>query len=105
MKIKGIAGLFWPSILVGLLLLLLHPGPCLGDEESSEEDVISLYGPGDGVTELVDSNVTSSLAGSDRAWVVEFYAHWCGHCQRFVPTWVELAEKFQGDYRSPLFYY
>ncbi len=108
MKMKGIAGLFWPSILVGLLLLLLHPGPCLGEEESSsseEEEVISLYGPGDGVTELVDSNVTSSLVGSDRAWVVEFYAHWCGHCQRFVPTWVELAEKFQGDYRSPLFYY
>ena len=28
---------------------------------------------------------------SDTLWVVEFYAPWCPHCQRFAPTFTEVA--------------
>ena len=62
-------------------------------------NAISLYSPtSDHVIELTDANVTAAVHGSDgRLWVVEFYAHWCGHCQRFVPTWVAMAERFKGE--------
>ena len=29
---------------------------------------------------------------------MEFYAHWCGHCQRFSPIWKQLAAEFDGKY-------
>lgn len=34
-----------------------------------------------------------------RAWVVDFYAHWCGHCKHFAPIWEKTAEFFLEDDR------
>ena len=33
-------------------------------------------------------------------WVVEFYAHWCGHCQKFAKIWKKIAEEFYGKKNS-----
>lgn len=70
--------------------------------------MVTLYSHKDSVIELIDSNLTSTLYSGNsnsidsdddkpKVWVVEFYAHWCGHCQRFVKTWVAVADKLKGE--------
>ncbi|EGD74401.1 hypothetical protein PTSG_06412 [Salpingoeca rosetta] len=31
--------------------------------------------------------------GAQAAWLVEFYASWCGHCQNFAPAWRTLSQR------------
>ena len=58
---------------------------------------ITLYNSNeDNTIELVDGNITSSIYNSPQLWIVQFYAHWCGHCQRFAPTWKNVANHFRG---------
>ena len=64
-----------------------------------ESNHISLYDSNeDNVVELIDANITSSIYNSPHLWIVQFYAHWCGHCQRFAPAWKKVAEKFRGSW-------
>ena len=57
---------------------------------------ISLYDTDeDNIVELVDQNITSAVYNSPYLWIVQFYAHWCGHCQRFAPIWKESAKVFR----------
>lgn len=54
----------------------------------------SLYEPEkDNIVLLNADNYKSKIFGSDKAWFVEFYSHWCGACQRFASHWKELALK------------
>ncbi|XP_078417684.1 sulfhydryl oxidase 1 [Cetorhinus maximus] len=50
-----------------------------------------LYSPNDQVTLLDTDNFDGILYNSSNAWLVEFYASWCGHCINFVPVWRALA--------------
>ncbi|KAA3671201.1 protein disulfide-isomerase A6 [Paragonimus westermani] len=52
--------------------------------------VLGLYSSDDDVVELTSENVGQMLS-SDRIWFVEFYAPWCGHCQKLVPEWKKVA--------------
>ena len=61
------------------------------------EELISLYDENDSIIELIDANFTSTIHDPDVAWVVEFYAHWCGYCQRFSPLWKKLSDDFNGE--------
>jgi len=47
------------------------------------------------VIELTDSTFEPARKG---IWMVEFYAPWCGHCKKMVPSWEEFATKAKGHY-------
>nr|XP_042707443.1 sulfhydryl oxidase 1 [Chrysemys picta bellii] len=54
-----------------------------------------LYSPGDPLVLLQVDTLESSVLNSSSAWLVEFYASWCGHCVHFAPTWRALAADIQ----------
>ena len=59
-------------------------------------ELISLYDENDAVIELTNKNITQVLMNPTQVWYIEFYMHWCGHCQKFSPLWKELANQFDG---------
>ncbi len=85
-------------ILVLTTLLLVIGNDLASGVSVKDEDIISLYDTNDSVIELTDANFTTNVYDPNVAWIVEFYAHWCGHCQRFSPTWKSLAKEFDGKY-------
>jgi len=46
--------------------------------------IVSLYNATDKITVLNGQSFSSIVYQSDTAWLVEFYANWCGHCQSYV---------------------
>ncbi|KAL2099155.1 hypothetical protein ACEWY4_005635 [Coilia grayii] len=57
--------------------------------------VRALYSSSDDVVELNPSNFNKVLQ-SDSLWLIEFYAPWCGHCQRLTPEWKKAATALKG---------
>ncbi|GBO99244.1 Protein disulfide-isomerase A3 [Eumeta japonica] len=45
----------------------------------------------------VGKNFKELVTDSGRDALVEFYAPWCGHCQKLAPVWDELAEKLKDE--------
>lgn len=50
-----------------------------------------LYTIDDDVDILTVHNFNDKIYGQKHAWLVEFYNSWCGFCQRFAPSWKDLA--------------
>jgi len=55
-------------------------------------------GPGEGkdVVELTESNFKKKVFDSDKGWLVEFYAPWCGHCKSLAGPWADAASRLKG---------
>lgn len=49
-----------------------------------------------GVVTLNAKNFDSSLKDG-KAWLIEFYAPWCGHCTRFASTYELIAQQLHSD--------
>jgi protein disulfide-isomerase A6 len=51
-----------------------------------------------GIVDLTAQNFRKEvLSGkSGLPWIVEFYAPWCGHCQKLKPDYVKMAAKLKG---------
>ncbi|KAJ8333075.1 hypothetical protein SKAU_G00419710 [Synaphobranchus kaupii] len=58
--------------------------------------VHGFYSPSDDVVELNPSNFNREVIQSDSLWLIEFYAPWCGHCQRLTADWKKAATALKG---------
>jgi protein disulfide-isomerase A6 len=56
----------------------------------------AFYEHGSKVVKLTEKNFRENVINSKELWFVEFYAPWCGHCQRLTPEWEKLAGALEG---------
>jgi len=54
---------------------------------------------GSDVVELTPKNFQKEVMKSDSVWIIEFYAPWCGHCQRLTPEYKKAASALKGVVR------
>eukprot|EP00092_Neocalanus_flemingeri_P007794 GFUD01008415.1.p1 GENE.GFUD01008415.1~~GFUD01008415.1.p1 ORF type:complete len:681 (-),score=161.46 GFUD01008415.1:240-2282(-) len=71
-----------------LLIFLLLPSSL---EVSLGGGGTPLYNQDDKILILNSKNFQPNICSSSKAWVVEFYSSWCGHCIHFAPTFKEFA--------------
>lgn len=54
---------------------------------------LGLYNNDDSVVILDDTNFHSTISNRSNAWMVEFYASWCGYCQGFAPVFKRFSKE------------
>lgn len=52
------------------------------------------------VSLLVTHNHDDLVKDTSKDVIVEYYAHWCGHCKRLAPIWDELGQLFKDNNQS-----
>jgi thiol-disulfide isomerase/thioredoxin len=67
----------------GLFILIGIVRQTLSAVKESRNSV-SLYTENDKITILTSHNFSSTVYQSKTAWLIEFYASWCGHCQSYA---------------------
>ncbi|XP_061847921.1 protein disulfide-isomerase A2 [Colius striatus] len=67
-----------------------------GEEEGRDEMLSDELGEEDGVLVLHEHNFARALS-EHQLLLVEFYAPWCGHCQRLAPAYAEAAATLRNE--------
>ncbi|KAK0180923.1 hypothetical protein PV327_003253 [Microctonus hyperodae] len=80
-------------LFVWIIISVINAAPAINTVWHQHEGIVQsgLYGPTDHVVILNSTNLKNTIYGGENAWVVEFYANWCPHCQRFAAIWKTLA--------------
>lgn len=71
------------SICLIILIILIDIQPTVSIVRMAVKR-LSLYKKNDKVVVLARQNFTSTVYKSPTAWLVQFYASWCGHCQSYA---------------------
>ena len=58
--------------------------------------ICAFYDSNSKVIHLTKDNFNELVTNSDDLWIVEFYAHWCGHCKSLVPEYDKAAKALNG---------
>ncbi|KAJ0398962.1 hypothetical protein P43SY_008188 [Pythium insidiosum] len=79
----------WAKTLA-LLTVLIAAVLCSPAAAASESNVIVL------TTENFEHLTQAATGATTGDWLVEFYAPWCGHCKKLVPTYEQVADELKG---------
>ncbi|NXW81982.1 PDIA2 isomerase, partial [Alopecoenas beccarii] len=71
-------------------------GEAVVEEEEEDEVLSDELGEEDGVLVLHEHNFARALS-EHRLLLVEFYAPWCGHCQRLAPAFAQAAATLRNE--------
>jgi thiol oxidase len=67
-----------------ILLIMINIVRQISSAVLPSRDSVSLYNANDKITILTGENFSSIVYQSKTAWLIEFYASWCGHCQSYA---------------------
>ena len=71
--------------------------PTANDIEDKINHKTFLYNRATNVVELHNEDIKSFVLESTTLSIVVFYAPWCAHCQRYVPIYNKIADKYKAN--------